>query len=102
MPSLWDPLTHENLMAGTVSHFEKQEPRPLGDISGVEGPGIYALYYKGAVAEYQPIADGKRPIYAVPHAEHKRLLDFHSPGCEFLSSFPTPEPDRQPDPGGAS
>ena len=64
MPELWDPLTYETLMAGTVSHFEKQEPRPLGDISGVEGPGIYALYYKGAMAEYQPISDGTRPIYA--------------------------------------
>ena len=64
MPDLWDPLTYDNLMAGTVSHFEKQEPRPLGDIAGVEGPGIYALYYKGEMAEYQPIADGKRPIYA--------------------------------------
>ena len=64
MPELWDPLTYETLMAGTVSHFEKQELRPLGDIAGVEGPGIYALYYKGAMAEYQSIADGERPIYA--------------------------------------
>ena len=64
MPDLWDPLTYENLMAGTVAHFEEQEQRPLDDIAGVDGPGIYALYYKGAMAEYQPIADGTRPIYA--------------------------------------
>ena len=51
-------------MAGTVAHFEEQERRPLDDIAEVEGPGIYALYYKGAMAEYQLIADGTRPIYA--------------------------------------
>ena len=50
MPELWDPLTYENLMAGTVAHFEEQERRPLDDIAGVDGPGIYALYYKGAMA----------------------------------------------------
>ncbi len=64
MSELWDPLTYDNLMAGTVAHFEKQERIPLGDIAGVEGPGIYALYYEGVMAEYQPIADGARPIYA--------------------------------------
>ena len=64
MPDLWDPLTYETLMAGTVAHFEEQEQRPLDDIAGVEGSGIYALYYKGTMAEYQPIADGTRPIYA--------------------------------------
>ena len=69
MPKLWDPLTYDNLMAGTVAHFEEQERRPLDNFAEVEGPGIYALYYKGAMAEYQPIADGTRPIYvgkAVP------------------------------------
>ena len=74
MPELWDPLTYENLMAGTVAHFEEQERRPLDDIAGVDGPGIYALYYKGAMAEYQPIADGTRPIYAgkaVPKGSRK-------------------------------
>ena len=75
MPELWDPLTYETLMAGTVAHFEKQEQRPLDDIAGISGPGIYALYYKGAtMAEYQPIADGLRPIYAgkaVPKGSRK-------------------------------
>ena len=69
MPKLWDPLTYDNLMAGTVAHFEEQERRPLDNFAEVEGPGIYALYYKGAMDEYQPIADGTRPIYvgkAVP------------------------------------
>ena len=74
MPELWDPLTYETLMAGTVAHFEEQERRPLNDIVGIAGPGIYALYYKGAMAEYQPIANGSRPIYAgkaVPKGSRK-------------------------------
>ena len=51
-------------MAGTIAYFETQEQRPLDDVSAVEGPGIYALYYKGTMVEYQPIADGITPIYA--------------------------------------
>ena len=64
MSSLWDPLTYENLMAGTVAYFETQDQRPLSDVREVEGSGIYALYYGGAMVEYRPIADGTRPIYA--------------------------------------
>ena len=64
MSELWNPLIYENLMAGTVAHFEKQERIPLESVAGVQGPGIYALYYEGAMAEYRPIADGARPIYA--------------------------------------
>ena len=69
MPDLWDPLTYENLMAGTVAYFEEQKQHPLNDIGSIWGPGIYALYYHGKMKEYQPISNGKRPIYvgkAVP------------------------------------
>ena len=78
MPELWDPLTYENLMAGTVAHFEEQEQVPLNDISGVDGPGIYALYYKGTMAEYQPIVAGTQPIYAgkaVPKGSRKGSVE---------------------------
>ncbi len=51
-------------MAGTVAHFETQERIPLDGLAGVQGAGIYALYYEGAMAEYRPIADGRRLIYA--------------------------------------
>lgn len=74
MPNLWDPLTYENLMAGTVAHFEKQQLKPLTISVNIEGPGIYALYYKGEFADYEPIADGKCPIYvgkAVPPGARK-------------------------------
>ena len=74
MPNLWDPLTYENLMAGTVAHFEKQGLEPLETGVEIEGPGIYALYYEGELAEYQPIADAACPIYvgkAVPPGARK-------------------------------
>ena len=74
MPDLWDPLTYETLMAGTVAHFETQELEPLANTITLEGPGIYALYYKGNMPEYRPIADGSRPIYvgkAVPPGARK-------------------------------
>ncbi len=63
MPDLWDPLTYETLMAGTVAHFEKQEVKPLTKKVIIQGPGIYALYFKGEIPEYQPIAGSKHPIY---------------------------------------
>ena len=74
MPDLWDPLTYENLMAGTVAHFETQTLRPLENPEPVEGPGIYALYYKGHMPEYRSIATGQCPIYvgkAVPPGTRK-------------------------------
>ena len=49
MPALWDPLTYDNLMEGTVASFERQRRRPLSDTSEVNGPGIYALYYECAM-----------------------------------------------------
>lgn len=65
MPTLWDPLTYENLMAGTVAHFKTQDLVPLASHATVQrGPGIYALYYKGGIPEYQPITGERHPIYA--------------------------------------
>jgi len=74
MPDLWDPLTYKTLMAGTVAHFETQELEPLASNVTIDGPGIYALYYKGTMTEYQTIADGRHPIYigkAVPPGARK-------------------------------
>ncbi|MDE0101566.1 MAG: Eco29kI family restriction endonuclease [Bryobacterales bacterium] len=61
-------------MAGTVAHFEKQELEPLASNVIFKGPGIYALYYKGGIPEYRPIANRKCPIYigkAVPPGARK-------------------------------
>lgn len=74
MPVLWDPLTYENLMAGTVAHFDKQELFSLAGELSLEGPGIYALYYRGNLSDYKPIANTEWPIYvgkAVPPGTRK-------------------------------
>ena len=41
---LYDPLTYDNLMAGMVSHFEKQAMEDLQSIEDAKGPGIYSLF----------------------------------------------------------
>ena len=67
--SLYDPLTYDNLMAGLVVHFERQPLARIADVTGVRGPGIYALFYNGPHEAYAPIAGTSKPIYvgkAVP------------------------------------
>ncbi len=107
MPDLWDPLTYDNLMAGTVVHFEKQNRCPLNEAIYVEGPGIYALYYGGRLAEYSPISGTERPIYvgkAAPPGTRKGLekvnighpalrtrLREHSRSIEHVSNLETVE-----------
>lgn len=71
---LYDPLTYDNLMMGLVVHFQKQPQRSLGEAASVEGPGVYALYYAGALPAYAPIASGEAPIYvgkAIPPGSRK-------------------------------
>ena len=62
---LHDPLTYENVMFGVVRHFERQECRELAGVGGqdIEGLGIYALFYAGPFAPYQPISASESPIY---------------------------------------
>ena len=93
MTKLWDPLTYENLMAGTVAHFEKQRLQPLMAGDAIEGPGIYALYYQGEFPEYRPIADSICPIYvgkAVPpwREERGRRVGRCGPGAATQARGP--------------
>ena len=60
---LYDPLTWESLMAGLTVHFEHQPRVPLLRVQDVEGPGVYALFYRGRFPAYQPIAGTPHPIY---------------------------------------
>lgn len=65
---LYNPLTYDNLMSGLAAHFERIRRRPLQsllDNSGKVpvGPGIYALFYRGSMDIYEPISDGRKPIY---------------------------------------
>ena len=72
--NLYDPLTYDNLMAGLVMHFEKQATERLDSVAGVEGPGIYSLFYSGDFHAYEPISRSEKPIYvgkAVPPGSRK-------------------------------
>ena len=71
---LYDPLTYDNLMTGLTAHFEKQAKMGLDEAVGIQGPGIYALYYSGPHSAYTQIAAGEAPIYvgkAVPPGSRK-------------------------------
>ena len=84
--ALYDPLTYNNLMAGLILHFERQNRKRLDTIEGVEGPGIYSLFYTGNMACYASISDSERPIYvgkAVPPGSRKGdQVDESSPALQ--------------------
>ena len=61
--TLYDPLTYDNLMAGLVVQFIKQDEARLDETAGIEGPGVYALYYLGNLSVYTQIATGEAPMY---------------------------------------
>ncbi len=74
MTTLYDPLTYDNLMAGLVLYFMKQKKVGLDQASGIEGPGIYSLYYAGTLPVYAPITNREVPIYvgkAIPPGSRK-------------------------------
>lgn len=69
MTQLYDPLTYDNLMAGTILEFERRPLLRLADDISVRGPGIYCLVYTGPFDVYGEIAASGNPVYvgkAVP------------------------------------
>ena len=69
MTELYDPLTYDNLMAGTILEFERRPLLRLADDIAVRGPGIYSLVYTGPFDVYREIAASGNPVYvgkAVP------------------------------------
>ncbi len=69
MTQLYDPLTYDNLMAGTILEFERRPLLRLADDISVRGPGIYCLVYTGPFDVYGEIAVSGNPVYvgkAVP------------------------------------
>lgn len=72
----YDPLTWENLMGGLARRFESEAPQSFreDELAEIQGPGIYALYYRGDAPFYAPLADAADPIYvgkAVPPGSRK-------------------------------
>lgn len=78
MEGLFDPLSYENLAKSVVAALLERAPEPLPPHHEFPGPGVYALYYTGAFAAYQPLAtrECRRPIYvgkAIPPGGRKGL-----------------------------
>ena len=86
MTDLYDPLTYDNLMAGLIVYFERQTRVSLAAVADVRGPGIYALFYRGAYEVYQPISGTSTPIYvgkAVPPGARKgTTVDVEAPALQ--------------------
>lgn len=69
MTELYDPLTYDNLVAGTILEFERRPLLRLADDISVRGPGIYCLIYTGPFDGYDEIAASGNSVYvgkAVP------------------------------------
>lgn len=86
MSGLYDPLTYDNLMAGVVVHFERQQLVRLAHAADIRGPGIYALFYDGPHDAYRPISGTPNPIYvgkAVPPGARKgTAVDVSAPALQ--------------------
>ena len=71
----YNPLDKENLGKSVAQALLDTPLVPLSKIKQFEGPGLYAIYYRGAFKPYQPIVkDRDRPIYvgkAVPAGRRK-------------------------------
>lgn len=76
----YNPLDKINLGASVAAAMLESEARPLGNLTPFNGAGVYAIYYVGDLAPYEPLAalnrDGKFliPIYvgkAVPSGARK-------------------------------
>lgn len=68
-PTVFNPLSFESLSNSIARELSQVPTCPLSELPRFEGPGIYALYYTGGFAPYEPIAKANRrepgswPIY---------------------------------------
>lgn len=65
----FNPLDRKNLGASVAEALLERKPTPLGQIADFKGAGVYAIYYTGALACYEMLAEANRdgrfqlPIY---------------------------------------
>jgi len=70
----YNPLDKLNLARSIEVELLSRPKQSFGDLSGLHGAGVYAIYYTGSFPAYAPIADGGRPIYvgkAIPKGGRK-------------------------------
>lgn len=61
--AVFDPSNPEVVGRFVALALVAQERHPLSDIPKFYGSGVYAIYYKGSFAAYQPISGTETPIY---------------------------------------
>ena len=74
MTEPYNPLDKLNLARSIEVELLSRPTQPFGDLAGLSGAGVYAIYYSGPFPAYAPIADGGRPIYvgkAIPKGGRK-------------------------------
>jgi len=76
----YNPLEKSRLAESVAEALLERDVIPLGSVGKFDGAGIYAIYYAGGLADYQPVAmanrEGRyqRPIYvgkAIPPGGRK-------------------------------
>lgn len=76
----YNPLDKLNIARSIETELLTRDPKPLADFAGIQGAGVYAIYYTGANAAYIPVteknSDGLfgQPIYigkAIPKGGRK-------------------------------
>jgi hypothetical protein len=80
----YDPLEYENLARSVVSKLMSQPEHKIPPRNPFEGPGVYALFYRGSFGPYQQLLalQQQSPIYvgkAVPAGARKGQIE------EFIS-----------------
>lgn len=60
----YNPLDKINLGRSIESELLGRPPIPLTSCDALQGAGVYAIYYSGDFKPYEPVRDGKSPIYA--------------------------------------
>jgi hypothetical protein len=60
----FNPLDTRNLAVAVAKALLEKRARPLGNLPNFRGAGIYAIYYAGRFAAYQPIAAENMDIAA--------------------------------------
>lgn len=61
--SVFDPSNPKVVGRFVALALVAQDRHPLSDIPKFYGSGVYAIYYKGTFAAYQPISGTETPIY---------------------------------------
>jgi len=76
----YNPLDKLNIARSIETELLTRDPIPLADFPGIQGAGVYAIYYTGAHSAYAPVAEKNagrafgQPIYigkAIPKGGRK-------------------------------